>query len=99
VSIFGKAVYPHMPILQVASALDKSMNCSAKFHVLALLSAEKFVTVQTHTTNITNKTATDISTPCLSTCVDNNTTSTHKNTKARFITSYSIWPANGVGLF
>jgi len=38
---------------------------------LALCTAEKSVTVQTHTHTKTNKqTITDISTPCLSTCVD-----------------------------
>jgi len=54
------------------------MNRRAKYDAaIALSSAEKSVTVQTHTHTHTHthnkKTVTDISTPCLSACVDNKT--------------------------
>jgi len=45
---------------------------------LALSSVEKSVTVQTHTRTQTNEqTVNDISTPCLSACVDSNTNMCH----------------------
>jgi len=43
--------------------------------LLALSSEEKFVTIQTHIQNYKQTVGlTDISTPCLSPCVDNNST-------------------------